>query len=226
MRQKSEMMNRETGIKNVGNLIACHKCDMLHQSSDADWSEQGAKLRSGRFVAKCRRCGSVLYRRKQNSLERTLALMLAGLILFVIANTFSFMSFEMGVRTRQTTLITGIAELYHQGWPALAGLVMLTTVVAPFLQIMGMLYILLPLRADRLPPKFTRIFRFVRSIQQWSMMEIFMLGILIALVKLAKMARIVPGVALFAFMALIFVMAAAINALDPDMIWKRWQPKA
>ncbi len=103
---------------------------------------------------------------------------------------------------------------------------MLTIMIAPFLQITGMLYILLPLRADRQPPKFTTIFRFVRSIQQWSMLEIFMLGILISLVKLAKMAKIVPGAALFAFMALIFTQAAAINALDPDIIWKRWRPKA
>jgi len=152
-------------------------------------------------------------------------LTLTSLILFIIANTFPFMAFEMGVNIRQTVLITGIIELYKQGWPALAGLVMLTTMIAPFLHITGMLYILLPLRANCQPPKFTTIFRFVRSIQQWSMLEIFMIGILISLVKLAKMATIVPGVALFALMMLIFVQAAAINALDPDIIWKKWQPK-
>ena len=219
-------MNEVSEIKDAGNLIACHECDLLHQPAAVNWPEWPSKHHAGTLVARCSRCGCVLYRRKNNSLERTLALTLTSLILFIIANTFPFMAFEMGVKIRQTTLITGITELYQQGWPALAGLVMITTIIAPFLQIMGMLYILLPLRSDRLPPKFTTIFRFVRSIQQWSMLEIFMLGILIALVKLAKMAKIVPGVALFALMALIFVQAAAINALDPDIIWKRWQPRS
>ena len=222
------MMNKVSEIKNTGNLIACHECDLLHQYQDSDKAQSTINNQQSQintFVARCSRCGCVLYRRKYNSLERTLALTLASLILFIIANTFPFMTFEMGVKIRQTTLITGIIELYKQGWPSLAGLVMLTTIIAPFLQITGMLYILLPLRANRQPPKFTTIFRFVRSIQEWSMLEIFMLGILISLVKLAKMAKIVPGVALFAFMVLIFVQAAAINVLDPDIIWKRWQPK-
>ena len=220
------MMNNVSEIKNTGNLIACHECDLLHRPTAVNWPERPSKRRTNTFVAKCSRCGCVLYRRKYNSLDRTLALTLASLILIIIANIFPFMAFEMGVKIRQTTLITGITELYKQGWPELAGLVMLTTIVAPFIQVMGMLYILLPLRANRLAPKFTTIFRFVRSMQQWSMLEIFMLGILISLVKLAKMAKIVPGVALFALMALIFVQAAAINALDPDIVWKKWQPKA
>lgn len=213
-------MNNVPEIRNKGELIACRDCDLLHHAKDDAGSEQCTHT----IVARCRRCGGVLYRRKCNSLERTLALTLASLILFMLANTFPFMAFEMGVQIRETNLITGIIEFYEQGWPALAALVMMTTIIAPLVQCIGMIYILLPLQADRPPPKFTHVFRMVRGIQQWSMLEIFMLGILISLVKLSKMADIVPGVALFAFMGLIITQAAAVNILDPDMVWKRWRP--
>ena len=101
-------------------------------------------------------------------------------------------------------------------------LVMLTTVLVPLAQLLGMLYVLLPLKFDVLPPKLMLVFRFVRSLQPWSMMEVFMLGILVSIVKLAKMANIVPGIAVFSLLALIFVLAAATASLDPHIVWERW----
>ena len=106
---------------------------------------------------------------------------------------------------------------------ALAILVLLTAILAPLAQLLGMLYVILPLRHNRIPPKFAPIFRFVRSLQPWSMMEVFMLGILVSVVKLAKMAQIVPGIAIFSFFGLIVVLAAATVSLDPHEIWHRWE---
>ena len=68
-----------------------------------------------------------------------------------------------------------------------------------------------------------RVLRFVRHLQPWNMMEVFMLGILVSVVKLAKMAKIIPGVALFSFLALIFVMAAMSASLDSHLIWEKWE---
>ena len=81
----------------------------------------------------------------------------------------------------------------------------------------------LPLKFNFIPRGLPRVFRFVRHLAPWSMMEVFMLGILVSVVKLAKMAKIVPGVALFSFLALIFVMAAMTASLDSHLIWEKWE---
>jgi paraquat-inducible protein A len=85
----------------------------------------------------------------------------------------------------------------------------------------GLLYVLVPLRFNRIPWKLKEVFRFIQFLRPWAMMEVFMLGILVSIVKLAKMATIVPGIAAFAFMALIFVLAASLAVLDPHAVWER-----
>ena len=94
--------------------------------------------------------------------------------------------------------------------------------LVPLGQMLCMLYILLPLKFNLIPRGLPRVFRLVRHLAPWSMMEVFMLGILVSVVKLAKMAKIVPGVALFSFLALIFVMAAMTASLDTHLIWEKW----
>ena len=197
----------------TNSLMACHECDLLHHIKP---------LPDG-GVAQCIRCGAVLYRQKRDSLDRTLALTIAGLILFVVANTYPFLALKSGGLVQRTTLITGTKELYAQGMEILALLVLFTSILAPLVHLVGMLYVLLPLKFNRLPRNLHRVFRFVQSLQPWGMLEVFMLGILVSVVKLAKMAKIVPGIALFAFLVLIFVMAASSASLDPHLIWKRWE---
>jgi len=172
-------------------------------------------------AARCRRCGAVLYRNRRNGIERTLALTLAGVILFLVANSLPFLSFDMNGRVTETTLVTGVVELYEQGRVALAALVLLTAVVAPGLQLGLLTYILLPLYVGRLPWYLAGAFRTIRRLQPWSMMEVFLIGIFVALVKLADMANIVPGLALWSFALLIGVLAAAASTLDPRDVWKR-----
>jgi paraquat-inducible protein A len=165
----------------------------------------------------------VLARPKQDSLERTLALTVTGLILFVVSNIFPFLSFKLQGLVQQTLLVTGIRQLHDQGLTGLAVLVAFTTLIAPGIQLLGLMYILLPLRSNRVSPGLFQVFRVFRTLQPWGMMEVFMLGILVSIVKLAKMAQIVPGIAAFSFMALIFVLAAAMASLDPHEVWDRWR---
>ena len=197
-------------------FIACHECDVIHR----------IKPLPAREAAHCIRCGAVLYRHKPNSLERTLAFAFAGLILFILANSFPFLGLKIGSQVRETTLITGIYELYVQGMQLIAILVLLTTVLVPFTQMLCLLYILLPLKFHRLPKELPRVFRFVNRVGPWGMMEVFMVGILVAFVKLTKMATIIPGIALYAFMALIFVLAASAAALDPHIVWNRLEKRS
>ena len=106
-------------------LVACQDCDLLHQLWEI--SEGG--------TARCRRCRGVLRKRPRNGLERTLALAVAAAILFAVANSFPFLSFEMKGRVTETTLVTGVRDLYRQGMPEVAALVALTKVAAPLLHI-------------------------------------------------------------------------------------------
>jgi len=197
-------------------LIACHECDLLHQSQP---------LPPG-GTARCARCGAVLYRRKPNSLDRVLALTVAGLVLFIVANAYPFLTFRLEAQKQETTLITGVMELYAQDMWIVAGVVLLTSILLPLLELVGMLYVLLPLKFNRRPWKLQLLFRLVRSFKPWGMMEVFMVGILVAFVKLSKMATIIPGVALYAFMMLIFVLAASAAALDPHIVWHRLEKRS
>lgn len=195
----------------IGNLIACHECDLLHRIENIPVGDS----------AKCHRCGAVMYRNRPDSLNRTLALTVAGLILFLTSNAFPFLSFRMQAQITETLLLTGVVDLYHQGMWQLSLLVLLTTILVPAIQIAGLLYVLVPLRFGHRAPKLAMVFRFITSLRPWGMMEVFLLGILVSVVKLSSMATIVPGIAIWAFGLLIPVLAAASVTLDPQIVWKQ-----
>jgi len=167
------------------------------------------------------RCGHTLHKHQPDSLDRTLALTLAGIVLFVVANSFPFLSFQMQGQTTETTLFTGVRDLYQQGMWGLSAVVFFTSILAPGIQLALLMVVLIPLKLNRLPRGFPTLFRYVETLAPWGMMDVFMLGILVSVVKLSDMATIVPGTSLFAFLVLIFVLAAAQAALDPDIVWSR-----
>ncbi len=192
-------------------FIACHECDLIHRLGEIPPGS----------AARCVRCGCSLYRPKHDSLNRTLALTFAGIILFIIANTYPFLGFKMGAQIRETILATGIYELYFQDMAIIATLVLLTVVLIPATSLLSLLYILIPLKLGWAPRHLAGVLRFYLLLKPWGMLEIFMLGILVAGFKLAKMATMIPGVALFAFMALIFVLATIFIAFDEHQVWER-----
>ncbi|MBK1720715.1 paraquat-inducible protein A [Thiocystis violacea] len=175
-------------------------------------------------AAECVRCGGVMHRDRPDSLHRTLAFTLAGIVLFIVANSFPFLSFEMQGQLTQTTLLTGVIDLYTSGSWFIAGVVFFTSVLAPGLQLALLLVVLTPLALGQMPAWLPSVFRLVRTLTPWGMMDVFMLGILVSVVKLSEMATIVPGTSLFAFGVLILVLAAAQAALDPDLVWSRVPP--
>jgi paraquat-inducible protein A len=162
-----------------------------------------------------------LFRTKIDSINRTLAWTVAGVVLYLVAVTFPFLGMESGGIERHTGLLTGIQEIYKQGMVGLAFLVLLTCVLAPLAQMLGLLYIFIPLKLNYRVRFAIPIFRTFRHIQPWSMMEVFMLGILVSLVKLGKMATIVPGVAVFAFGFLIFALTFALSSVDSHLVWEK-----
>lgn len=191
--------------------LACHECDMLNTVP---------ALAPGQ-VARCARCNATLYRNVAGCIEKTLALALASLILFAVANAFPFLGFGKPGFMRTTSLISGVMDLHSQGMSLLALIVFTTTIFIPLLQIVGLIYVLLPLHQGYLPYRLNEAFRFLLHMRPWGMVEIFMVGILVAFVKLAGMAEIVPGVSLWAFGVLMLTLTWASASLEPQVIWHR-----
>lgn len=197
------------------NLIACHECDLVHNIPPIP----------ARAAARCVRCGAVLLRSKPDSVDRTIALTLAGIVLFVVACSFPFLSMENAGIVQETALFTGIYNLYEQKMVPLATLVLITCVLVPLAQMFALLYILIPLKRNRPARHTARVFRLYLHLKPWGLMEVYLIGILVALVKLGKMATIVPGLSVIAFGILVFVLAGAYTALDPHLVWQRLEKK-
>ena len=191
-------------------VVACHTCDLLTRPSDAAGT-----------TSLCPRCGAVVHRQKSDSIDRPLAFALSGLILFAIALTHPFLAMKSGGFVQETTLLTGIFELWKQRLYGLGALVLLTCALIPLAQLAGLLYILVPLRMNTAAPGSIPVFRAILHVNSWAMMEVFVVGILVALVKLAKMTTIVPGVAVMALGLLTVVTTAAMTTLDPPLVWER-----
>jgi paraquat-inducible protein A len=190
-------------------LIACHECDLLQR-------EVALPLGG---VARCGRCGAELYRSHPHSLERTMALTAAGIVLFAIANAFPIIGLKLNGQVIQTTLFHTVQTLWNEDMKSVSVLVFVTTMLMPALELLAMTYLLLPLRLGWTPPHFAIVFRTLQAVKPWGMVEVLMLGVLVALVKLAALAGVVPGIALWSFGALMFLMAAIAAVFDPRELW-------
>src|SRR3954471_18409805 len=182
-------------------LIACHECDLLQQETDLP----------ARGTALCARCGATLYRNRPDSVERALAFTVGGLVLLVISNAFPLVGLRIQGEVIQTTLFGASRALYADGMRTVAAVVFISIVVAPLIELLAMMFLLLPLQFNRVPRAGVTLFRALRAVQPWRMVEVLLLGVLVALVKLAHIAEVVPGVALYSVGALVFVLAAAVS---------------
>lgn len=203
-------------VIDLDRLIACHECDLLQRKR---------ALREGE-TARCVRCGAFLYQHRRHSLDRALALSLASLILFALANAFPFLSMEVQGRVQSITLPSAVVALYEEGQLLLAGCVGLMILLAPLLKILGLLYVLIPLQLHRPLPRSPLTYRVVELLAPWSMMEVYLIGVLVSLVKLAELAQIVLGVSFWSFIGLIVTETAAGVMLDHHALWHRMDQRA
>jgi len=194
-------------------LIACPDCDLLQRLPDLS---PGAS-------ARCPRCDRELWRRRQDSLERTLALALAAAMLYVLANSVPMLGLAVVGRHASTTVLGGARQLWDDGQRMVAALVLLAAVVAPALQIGLMLAIVIGARRERPARWVGTLLRHHPTTRIWSMIEVMLLGVLVALIKIADYATVIPGAALFALGGLVFVLAAMQASFDPREVWDRVQ---
>ncbi len=207
---------------NARALIACLECDALQRvPREPDDSPNVSSNGFPNGSVCCWRCGAQLHRLGRYDLSGPLSLALTALTLLVIANANPIVAFEMRGTSVTTTLWHAVSMLWRDDVQPVAALVFITVFVSPVIQIAVMLYVLLPLQFGRVPPYVELPLRVFRVAQPWGMVEVFILGILISLVKLSHMAHVIPGIALWAFAILVVVFAALSSVFDPVRLWAR-----
>ncbi len=193
--------------------IVCEGCDAVYRKVPLQRRE----------IARCPRCGTELERHLGAQRQRLLPLAVASLITFAIANIFPIVEIELsGLRSR-TTLLGAVVALAEEGRSIVALLLLATTLLFPLLQLIIMVWLLVPLAKGQRPRGFALLVRAMQSLRPWGMVEVFLLGVLVAIVKLSSMATVLPGPALWAFMALT-VMLTAVLSFDPHGFWEMTGP--
>ncbi len=154
-------------------------------------------------------------------MNRTLALTLAAAVLYVIANSVPMLGLTIVGRAASTTVLGGVETLWQDGQEIVAVLVLFTVILAPALQISLMLAIVLGASRATAPRWVATLLRHYPTTGTWSMIEVMMLGVLVALVKIADYATVIPGVALFVLGGLVFVLAAMQSSFDAREVWEK-----
>jgi len=191
--------------------VACPACDLLQHIPPIP---PGGK-------ACCPRCDETLGSRSTDPLDRPLALTLAAAIVFIVANTAPLMGLSVVGRSASTTISQGAYEMWMQGERITAVIVAFSAIIAPGGYILFMLTVLLAVRWPPAPHWVGEMLRWADHMQPWSMNEVMLLGILVALIKIAELATVDPGVGLYAVGALVMLLAAIMATFDQREVWKR-----
>ena len=192
-------------------LVACSECDMLQRIPAIP--PGGA--------ARCPRCGHTLAVSKTDSLDRTFALTVTAAIVFLIANVSPLMGLSAVGRRASTTIIGGAQEMWLQGNEITAVLVAFCTVIAPAIHIGFMLTVLLAVRRPPAPSWVGMLLRWLEWQYPWAMIEVMMLGILVALIKIAELASVIAGIGMYGVGVLMMLFAAMKVSFDPREVWTR-----
>ena len=191
-------------------VIVCHACDLAHR---LDEIAPAARVR-------CVRCRAELYRTNAARVDTAIALALTALVLFIIANAYPLVAFKVNGTTRLATLTGAALGLYDQGYATLAVLVAITAMLVPLTQILAFLYVLVPVRVGLRAPGQEALFRVLAAVRPWGMSEVFVLGTIVALVKLSAEAEVSARVALIAYGLLMFTLTALASVTPTEQFWQ------
>ena len=193
----------------------CHACGLL------------SRLPHGHHGARCPRCGEALHARKPQSLERTWALVIAACVCFVPANLLYIMTITSLGKPEPSTILSGVAYLLHHGmWP-LALIVFIASFFVPLMKIAILISLLVSVQRRSLwrPADRTRMYRITEAIGRWSMVDIYVVTVLVALVKLGNLATIEAGMGAVFFGAVVVLTMLAAESFDPRLIWDRCETR-
>ncbi|SDA83316.1 paraquat-inducible protein A [Pseudomonas sp. NFPP33] len=194
----------------IEQLVACHECDLLMRKPVLQDGES----------AECPRCGYELFSHRHHVVRRSLALVLTALLLYVPANFLPIMQLNLLGQTSQDTVWSGVIELYESDMQGIAVVVFLCSMAVPLLKLLCQLLVLLSIRTDFGRSYGLLLYRIYHHMREWGMLEVYLMGILVAMVKLMDLADLSLGLGLFCFIALLLVQVWLEVTMSPHQIWQ------
>ena len=190
-------------------MLGCECCGMVSATARRDG-------------ARCPRCGFALHARKPDSLQRTSALLVAAAVLYVPANTLPIMATASVVTGREShTILGGIVELWHGGSWDLALIVFIASIAVPILKIaaLALLVITAQRRSRWRQAERASLYRLIETVGHWSMLDVFVVVLLVGMVRFGAFASVDPAAGLLAFGAVVVLTMLASASFDPRLIW-------
>lgn len=194
-------------------MIACKTCGQVHEYEP---------LRPG-TIARCSRCGGTIEKRTAGGLHLTAAFSLAALLLYIPANMFPILRIDLYGATQTNTIWQGCVRFYQDRDYVIAAIVFMASILIPLLKLLGLFYLCISVKLhfSRWKRHRTWIYWFVDSIGRWAMLDVFVLAILVSLVRLQRLASIIPGEGAMAFALVVVFTLLASASFDPQLIWER-----
>jgi paraquat-inducible protein A len=190
-------------------LLPCAQCGLLCRATRDD------------DALACPRCGAVLHARKPNSLARTWAFLIASIILYIPANTLTVMRTDSLFGRENHTILGGVVELWNDGSWDLAVIVFVASIVVPILKMLALTLLVISVQQrtrwrchDR-----ARLYRMLEAVGHWSMLDVFVVALLVGLVRFRGIAEVLPGPGIAAFGAVVVLTMLSSLSLDPRLIW-------
>jgi paraquat-inducible protein A len=196
-------------------LVACQTCGLVQEVEEVPKDS----------VVKCARCNFQIFHRRGHSRARTLAFSLAALILYFPSNFYPIVTADYQGQHVQTTVFQGIRSLFVHQQYFISSLVFCTSILTPALKIIGLLFITLTLDWTHWKKARTWIFKVIRIIDPWNMLEVFLLAICVSMVELGEVASVHPGRGVFSFAACVVLTLLATLSFDSRLLWDSPQEK-
>jgi paraquat-inducible protein A len=192
-------------------LVRCGSCDLLLRAK--------AMPTGGR--ASCPRCGATIAQRKPGSLSRTWALVIAACVLYVPANVFPVMIVTGPGGSQADTILSGVQSMFAMGWYVVGGLIFFASITVPVLKLTILISLLVSVeRRTRWRPRDrTVLYRVVEVVGRWSMLDMFVVSLTVALVQLGAVANVEPGIGATFFAGVVVLTIFAAASFDPRLIW-------
>ena len=202
--------------------IACLFCDTLHDAMDVEEGE----------AATCKRCDHVMYQNRHASLIRVTCFAASALLLMVVAQSLPFLTLNAAGLQRELTLVNTATSLITSNAPVLGCSVLFFTILAPLFLITGLLYSTVPLFFGRTGPMACQVVKWIYRTEPWNMVEVFLLGVLVSILKLAQVSEVTINLGFYSFCGVMICIAAALAGIDRRELWdrieyaQRFKPKA
>jgi len=197
-------------------LCSCHVCSLVSRRERVTGP------------AHCPRCGASLHFRKPRSVSRCWALLIGAYILYIPANLLTIMETGSLFKSRKDTIVSGVVELWRTGSWAIAVIVFIASVTIPLLKLISLTLLLVSVqrRSRWHPRQRTLLYRLVELVGRWSMLDIYVVTLLAALVQLGSMATVKAGPGALAFGAVVVLTMLASMQFDPRLIWDPLQKES